>query len=96
MIKKTVPKRLPKLKIAKGATVEVIAGAEKGKRGSVLDVDRVKLRVRVQGVKVQTRHSKQNGETKTEGYIDYSNVKLVEAAKKKEKAKAKSSAKKKA
>ena len=95
MIKMTLPKRLPKLKIAKGSTVEVIAGAEKGKRGAVLDVDRVKLRIRVQGVKVQTKHSKQNGETKTEGYIDYSNVKLVEAAKK-EKAKAKTSAKKKA
>ncbi len=97
MIKKTLPKKLPKLKIGKGATVKVIAGAEKGKTGTVLDVDRVKLRIRVQGVKVQTRHSKQNGETKTEGYIDYSNVQLVEAAKKeKAKAKAKTSAKKKA
>lgn len=72
-----------KLKVTKGATVEVIAGAEKGKRGVVLDVDSAKLRVRVQGVKVQTKHSKKDGLQKNEGFIDYSNVKLVEKAAKK-------------
>ncbi len=76
-----------KLKIAKGSNVEVIAGAEKGKRGTVLDLDKGKLRVRVQGVKVQTKHTKKDGLVKTEGYIDYSNVKLVEAAKKEKVAK---------
>ena len=29
-----------KLKVKKGATVEVITGSEKGKRGSVLDIDK--------------------------------------------------------
>lgn len=71
---------MSKLKVTKGATVEVITGSEKGKRGSVLDVDKNRLRVRVQGVKVLTKHSKKDGLVKTEGYIDYSNVKLVEAA----------------
>lgn len=69
-----------KLKIRKGATVEVITGSDKGKRGAVLDLDKGKMRVRVEGVRVQTKHSKQNGLVKTEGYIHYSNVKLVEAA----------------
>lgn len=69
-----------KLKIRKGATVEVITGADKGKRGSVLHVDKEKMRIRIQGVKVQTRHSKKDGLMKSEGYIDYSNVKLIEAA----------------
>lgn len=78
-----------KLKVTKGATVEVIAGSEKGKRGVVLDVDSSKLRVRVQGVKVQTKHSKKDGLQKNEGFIDYSNVKLVEKAAKKEKTAAK-------
>jgi len=78
-----------KLKVTKGATVEVIAGSEKGKRGVVLDVDSTKLRVRVQGVKVQTKHSKKDGLQKNEGFIDYSNVKLVEKAAKKEKTGAK-------
>jgi large subunit ribosomal protein L24 len=78
-----------KLKVTKGATVEVITGSDKGKRGVVLDVDAAKLRVRVQGVKVQTKHSKKDGLLKNEGFIDYSNVKLVEKAAKKEKAGAK-------
>lgn len=70
-----------KLKIRKGATVEVITGSEKGKRGTVLDVDSTKMRIRIQGVKIVTRASKQNGLVKSEAYIDYSNVKLIEAAK---------------
>ena len=83
-----------KLKVTKGSTVEVIAGADKGLRGVVLDVDKVKLRVRVQGVKVQTKHSKKDGLVKNEGFIDYSNVKLVETAKKEATKKEKSGAKK--
>lgn len=71
---------MSKLKIRKGATVEVITGSEKGKRGSVLHVDRGTMRVRIQGVKVQTKHSKKDGLVKSEGYIHYSNVKLIEAA----------------
>lgn len=76
-----------KLKISKGSTVEVIAGADKGKRGAVLEVDPVKMKIRVQGVKVQTKHSKKDGLVKSEGMIDYSNAKLVEAAKKEKTAK---------
>jgi large subunit ribosomal protein L24 len=82
-----------KLKIRKGATVEVITGSEKGKRGAVLDVDKTTMRVRIQGVKLQTRHSKQNGLVKSEGYIHYSNAKLVEAAPSKKKASKKAASK---
>ena len=82
-----------KLKIKKGATVEVIAGGEKGKRGSVLEVDRNRLRIKVQGVKVMTHYDKKDGLLKKEGYFDYSNVKLVEQAPEK-KAAAKKPAKK--
>ena len=71
---------MSKLKIRKGATVEVTTGAEKGKRGTVLDINKTTMRVRIQGVKIQTRHSKKDGILKSEGYIDYSNVKLIEAA----------------
>lgn len=69
-----------KLKIKKGATVEVVAGAEKGKRGSVLEVLPTKLKVRVQGVRVMTHFDKKEGILKKEGLLDYSNVKLIEAA----------------
>lgn len=69
-----------KLKIRKGSKVEVTTGSDKGRQGTVLEVNPKTMRVRVEGVRIQTRHSKQNGLTKSEGYIDYSNVKLVEAA----------------
>lgn len=74
-----------KLKIKKGATVQVITGSDKGKKGTVLAVDAANMKVLVQGVKVQTHYDKKDGLLKKEGFIDYSNVKLVEAAASKEK-----------
>jgi large subunit ribosomal protein L24 len=69
-----------KLKIKKGATVEVISGADKGKRGSVLEVKKDRMMIRVQGVRMQTHYSAQDGISKREGLMHYSNVKMVEAA----------------
>jgi large subunit ribosomal protein L24 len=69
-----------KLKIKKGATVEVISGADKGKRGSVLEVKKDRMMIRVQGIRMQTHYSAQDGMSKREGLFHYSNVKLVEAA----------------
>jgi large subunit ribosomal protein L24 len=67
-----------KLKIKKGATVQVIAGADKGKKGSVLEIDSNKLRIKVSGVKVMTHFDKKEGIQTREGFFDYSNVKLIE------------------
>ena len=79
-----------KLKIKKGATVEVIAGKDKGNRGTVLEINVPKMGLRVQGIQVQTHYSKENGLQKKEGLIHYSNVKLIDApAAPKAKAKAK-------
>ena len=69
-----------KLKIKKGATVEVIAGADKGKKGSVLAIDKTALKIKVSGVRVQTHFDRQDGLKKEEGFVDYSNVKLVKQA----------------
>jgi large subunit ribosomal protein L24 len=85
-----------KLKIKKGATVQVIAGADKGKKGSVLEVDPKKLRIRVQGVKVMTHFDKKDGIKQVEGFFDYSNVKLVEGPAATEKKASKKAASKKA
>lgn len=74
-----------KLKIKKGATVQVITGSDKGKKGTVLAVDAAAMKILVQGVKVQTHYDKKDGLLKKEGFIDYSNVKLVEAASKEKK-----------
>jgi large subunit ribosomal protein L24 len=84
-----------KLKIKKGATVQVVAGSDKGKKGTVLDVNAMKMVVRVQGIRVQTHFDKKDGLLKKEGYIHYSNLKLVSApaAKAAPKTKAKSAKK---
>lgn len=76
-----------KLKIKKGATVQVITGSDKGKKGTVIEVNAAKMKILVEGVKIQTHYDKKEGLLKKEGFIDYSNVKLVGEAVKAEKKK---------
>lgn len=86
-----------KLKIRKGDNVQVIAGADKGKKGKVLEVSPAKMQIRIEGIKVMTHFDKKDGLKKIEGFLDYSNVKLLDAAKKAaEKKEKKAPAKKKA
>ncbi|MFN8791119.1 MAG: KOW motif-containing protein [Bdellovibrionales bacterium] len=80
-----------KLKIKKGANVQIIAGADKGKKGTVLEVDPKNLLIKVQGVKVQTHFDKKEGLLKKEGFIHYSNVKMLDKAPEKKSAGKKSS-----
>lgn len=84
-----------KLKIKKGDTVEVISGAEKGKKGAVLAVNPQELQIKIEGIKVMTHFDKKEGQKKFEGFIPYSKVKLIEkvAADKKKAAKKKSASK---
>lgn len=65
-----------KLKIKKGDNVKVIAGSGKGHTGSVLDVDTMRLKIKVSGHNMQTHYDREKGITQSEGYVDYSNVKL--------------------
>lgn len=67
-----------KLKIKKGDTVEVTTGQDKGRKGSVLHINKDKLKVKVQGIRIQTHFDKKEGIQKKEGFIDYSNIKLIE------------------
>ena len=83
MSKKKSPKSTPKLKIKNGDNVKVLCGDDKGKTGTVLDIDPYAMRIQVQGVKIQTKRNKrENTLFKEEGYIHYSNVALAGAAKK--------------
>ena len=76
----------PKMKIKKNDTVVVLVGSEKdkGKKGRVLDVDVLKNRVLVEGVRIVKRHTKPNaaspngGIIEKEAYIHSSNVALVD------------------
>lgn len=69
-----------KLKIKKGDNVQVITGADKGKKGQVLELDKKNLKVKIQGIKMQTHFdNKEEGPVLKEGFIHYSNIKLVES-----------------
>ena len=69
-----------KLKIKKGDQVQVIAGADKGKKGKVVEVSPTKMKIKVEGVNVMTHFDKKDGLKKLEGFLDYSNVALLSAA----------------
>jgi len=71
-----------KLKIKVGDTVQVITGSDKGKSGKVLQIKLNPLKIMVQGVRVQTHFDKKDGLLKKEGFVGYSNVKLVSSAQK--------------
>jgi large subunit ribosomal protein L24 len=73
------------LHIRKGDLVEVISGSDKGKQGRVLAVDHEKGRLRVEKARIQKRHLKAGrkgartgGVIEQEGFIDASNVMLVD------------------
>ncbi len=76
-----------KLKIKLGDEVKIITGKDKGRKGSVLEVNPIKRKIRVKDVHVQTLFDKKEGIKKREGFIDYSNVTLIQSAPAKEKKK---------
>ena len=70
-----------KYKIKRGDEVVVIAGAHKGQRGKVLEVQRDNERVVIEGVNMVKRHRKATKENdpdagivEREGSVHYSNV----------------------
>jgi large subunit ribosomal protein L24 len=73
----------PKLKIRKGDLVRVIAGADKGTEGRVLDVLAEKNLAIVEGVRMISRHTKPNaanpdgGIIKKEAPVNISNLALL-------------------
>jgi large subunit ribosomal protein L24 len=73
------------LLIRKGDLVEVVSGSDKGKQGRVLAVNPEQGRLRVEKVRIQKRHLKAGrkgartgGIVEQEGFIDASNVMLVD------------------
>ena len=71
-------------RLKSGDLVEVVSGAEKGKRGKVLRVDRRARRITVQGVNMVYKHLRksqkhpQGGRIQLEAAFDVSNVLLVD------------------
>ena len=75
---------MQKFHVKKGDEVVVISGAEKGKRGKIIEVQTGKSRIIVEGVKMikkHTRKSQQNPQgaiVEREGTIHISNVMKTE------------------
>ncbi len=72
-----------KYKIKKGDEVVVVTGREKGRKGSVLNIDRKSHRVLVQGVNMIKRHTRPTGASaggiiEKEAPLAVSNVALVD------------------
>lgn len=88
---------MKKLKIKKGDTVQVITGDDKGKSGTVLDIDPFSMRIQVQGCRIQKKRDKrENTLISEEGYMHYSNVKAASSGSTTKKKKTKKKATKKA
>lgn len=74
------------MRIKKGDTVKVISGSEKGRTGKVLEIDRKKMRARIEGVAIVKRHVKpgrnpsmpEGGIIEKPGTIHISNLMLVD------------------
>jgi large subunit ribosomal protein L24 len=73
------------LGIRKGDVVRVVKGSDRGKQGRVIAVDAERGRVRVEKVRMHKRHlkpgrrgSRSGGILEEEGFIDASNVMLVD------------------
>jgi large subunit ribosomal protein L24 len=60
----------PKLKIKKGDNVVVIAGANTGKTGKVLEVYPAESKVLVEGVNIIKKHTKPNAQNQQGGIIE--------------------------
>ena len=73
-----------KVSLKTGDLVQVTAGKDKGTKGKILNIDRKKLRVVVEGVNMVSKHTKpsaknpQGGISKFEAPIHISNLMLVE------------------
>jgi large subunit ribosomal protein L24 len=89
-----MPNRLT-FHVRKGDTVQVTSGNHKGASGKILAVLPKKAQVLVEGVRLIKKHSRKSQDNpngaiiEREGPIHISNVKLVEKAEPKTKAKAK-------
>ena len=76
---------MSKLHIKKGDTVKVLSGAENGKTGKIINVDREKGRAFVEGVNLVSKHTKpsaanpQGGIVKREASVHISNLMVVDS-----------------
>jgi len=77
--------------IKKGIKVKILAGKDKNKDGEIIEIDRAKNRAKVKGINFVKKHVKTTKEKKggiitKENFLHFSNIKIIQNAKKIKKA----------
>tara|TARA_B100000989_G_scaffold170301_1_gene127529 strand:- start:524 stop:778 length:255 start_codon:yes stop_codon:yes gene_type:complete len=72
----------------KGLEVKILVGKDKNKTGEVIEIDRLKNRLKVKGVNIIKKHikttkDKKGGIVEKENFIHISNISILETKKKK-------------
>ncbi|MGM0461943.1 MAG: 50S ribosomal protein L24 [Fibrobacterota bacterium] len=71
-------------RIVRGDTVQVMTGAEKGSRGKVIELNKEKTRVKIEGLNIVKKHVKpsqknpEGGIIEKEAFLHISNVMVVD------------------
>ena len=78
--------------IKKGLKVRVLTGKDKKKEGEVIEIDRLKNRLKVKGANIIKKHikttkDKKGGIVEKENFIHISNISVIETKKKKKEVK---------
>ena len=78
--------------IKKGLEVKILVGKDKNKTGEVIEIDRLKNRLKVKGANIIKKHikttkDKKGGIVEKEYFIHISNISVIETKKKKKEVK---------
>jgi len=78
--------------IKKGLEVKILVGKDKNKTGEIIEIDRLKNRLKVKGANIIKKHikttkDKKGGIVEKENYIHASNISVIEIKKKKKEVK---------
>ena len=78
--------------IKKGLEVKILVGKDKNKTGEVIEIDRLKNRLKVKGANIIKKHikttkDKKGGIVEKENFIHISNISVIKTKKKKKEVK---------
>ena len=78
--------------IKKGLEVKILVGKDKDKTGEIIEIDRLKNRLKVKGANIIKKHikttkDKKGGIVEKENFIHISNISVIETKKKKKEVK---------
>ena len=78
--------------IKKGLEVKILVGKDKNKTGEIIEIDRLKNRLKVKGANIIKKHikttkDKKGGIVEKENFIHISNISVIETKKKKKEVK---------